>query len=48
MNREGKKAPFHASEAELAGQAYAVFDYDTKVLTFFRDEPGKYADKEIR
>ena len=42
-NRDESKI-FHATEDDLQGQAYAVYDYDTEVLTFFRDEPGKYVD----
>ena len=36
--------PYHATDEELQGQAYAVFDSKTKTLTFFRDEEGKYED----
>ncbi len=36
--------PYHATEEELQGQAYAVYDSKTKTLTFFRDEEGKYTD----
>ena len=36
--------PYHATDEELQGQAYAVFDSKTKTLTFFRDEEGKYAN----
>jgi surface protein len=38
---------FHATEEELQGQAYAVIDKDTKELTFFRDEPNKYTNKQV-
>lgn len=31
---------------ELEGKAYAVLDSDTGTLTFFRDEAGKYTDKQ--
>ncbi len=37
---------FHATEEELQGQAYAVLDKDTGVLTFFRDEENKYINKQ--
>ena len=37
---------FHATEEELQGQAYAVIDRLTGVMTFFRDEPGKYTNKQ--
>ena len=43
--KEGSQV-YHATEEELAGQAYAVFDSDTKILTFFRDEEGKYTDQQ--
>ncbi len=33
-----KRKAFHATEEELEGQAYAVLDKNTGVLTFFRDE----------
>ncbi|MBR3378152.1 hypothetical protein IKG50_02375 [Candidatus Saccharibacteria bacterium] len=36
--------PYRATDEEMQGQAYAVFDSKTKTLTFFRDEEGKYAD----
>ncbi len=36
--------PYNATDEELQGQAYAVYDTETKVLTFFRDEAGKYSD----
>lgn len=39
--------PYHATDAELQGQAYAVYDSTTKTLTFFRDEENKYTDKQI-
>lgn len=45
-NKKQKANPFHATEAELQGQAYAVYDDDTKVLTFFRDEPNKYEQNQ--
>ena len=32
---------------ELEGKAYAVFDSGTGTLTFFRDEAGKYTDKQV-
>ena len=41
-------SPFHATAEELEGEAYAVFDIDTNVLTFFRDEPNKYQNEEER
>ena len=34
---------FHATEEELWGEAYIVFDPETKIATYFRDEPGKYS-----
>ena len=33
---------YHATEDELQGQAYAVLDKDTGILTFFRDDVEKY------
>ena len=33
---------FHATEEDLKGEAYAVYDKEEKTLTFFRDEIGKY------
>lgn len=36
---------FHATEQDLQGQAYAVIDKSTGVMTFFRDEAGKYTNK---
>ncbi|MBR2710862.1 MAG: BspA family leucine-rich repeat surface protein [Bacilli bacterium] len=41
-----KRKVFHATEEELEGQAYAVLDKNTGVLTFFRDEPNKYTNKQ--
>ena len=41
-----KRKVFHATEEELQGQAYAVLDKNTGVLTFFRDEPNKYTNKQ--
>ncbi len=40
-NRDESKI-YHATEEDLAGQAYAVYDPNEKTLTFFRDEEGKY------
>ncbi len=37
---------FHATEEQLQGEAYAVFNRREKTLTFFRDEPGKYYDNQ--
>ena len=34
--------PFNATDEELQGQAYVEWDPSTKVLTFFRDDEGKY------
>ena len=39
--------PYHATDAELQGQAYAVYDSETKTLTFFRDEENKYTDQQV-
>lgn len=36
--------PYHATDEELQGQAYAVYDSEMKILTFFRDEENKYTD----
>lgn len=47
-NNKKTPSPFHATAEELEGEAYAVFDIDTNVLTFFRDEPNKYQNEEIR
>ena len=41
------KSPYHATEAELQGQAYAVYSYNDKTLTYFRDDPGKYTNNQI-
>ncbi len=41
-----KRKVFHATEEELEGQAYAVLDKNSGVLTFFRDEPNKYTNKQ--
>ncbi len=38
---------YHATEEELQGEAYAVYDSSTNILTFFRDEAGKYTDKQV-
>ena len=38
--------PFHATEEELVGEAYAYFDKSTKQLVFFRDTPGKYTNRQ--
>lgn len=46
MYKKKEYHPFHATEEELRGEAYAVYDIDTKTLTFFRDEPNKYTDEE--
>ena len=35
---------FHATDEELEGKAYAVIDADTGIMTFFRDEEGKYTN----
>lgn len=40
--------PFHASEEDLQGEAYAVFDPNTKTLTFFREEENIYEDGEVK
>lgn len=45
-NHPYKRKVFHATEEELQGQAYAVLDKNTGVLTFFRDEPNKYTNKQ--
>lgn len=45
-NTSYKGEVFHATEEELQGQAYAVLDKDTGVLTFFRDEPNKYTNNQ--
>lgn len=41
VHHDDSKA-FHATENELQGQAYAVLDKDTGILTFFRDDVEKY------
>lgn len=38
---------FHATEEDLKGQAYAVYDQDEKSLTFFRDEALKYTSNQV-
>ncbi len=43
-NIKYKGEVFHATDEELQGQAYAVLDKDTGLLTFFRDEPNKYTN----
>ncbi len=45
-NTNYKGKVFHATEEELQGQAYAVLDKDTGILTFFRDEENKYTNKQ--
>lgn len=45
-NTSYKGEVFHATDEELQGQAYAVIDRLTGVMTFFRDEPGKYTNKQ--
>ena len=45
-NTTYKGKVFHATEEELEGQAYAVIDKDTGIMTFFRDEPNKYTNKQ--
>ena len=47
MYKKKEYHPFHATEEELRGEAYAVYDIDTKTLTFFRDEPNKYTNQEV-
>lgn len=39
--------PYHATDEELRGQAYAEWDKGTKTLTFFRDEEGKYTNAQV-
>lgn len=39
--------PFHASPDELTKEAYAVYDINTKTLTFFRDEANKYTNEQV-
>jgi hypothetical protein len=39
--------PYHATDEELQGEAYAVYDSTTNTLMFFRDEPGKYTDNQV-
>ena len=41
-----KKKIYHATEEELQGQAYAVLDKSSKVLTFFRDEENKHTNRQ--
>lgn len=38
---------FHATEEDLKGQAYAVYDQEEKSLTFFRDEALKYTSNQV-
>ena len=42
VSKDGKPHPYHATNEELDGQAYMVFDRNTHTLIFFRDEAGKY------
>jgi hypothetical protein len=35
--------PYHATDEELQGEAYADFNTKTRSLTFFRAEPGAYS-----
>lgn len=37
---------FHATDEELQGKAYAEIDTDTGIMTFFRDEEGKYTNRQ--
>lgn len=39
--------PFHASSEDLVGDAYAVYDVNTQVLTFFRGESGLYTNEQV-
>jgi len=39
--------PYNATDEELQGQAYAVYDSETKIMTFFRDEENKYTDGQV-
>ena len=41
-----KGTVFHATDEELQGKAYAVIDTDTGIMTFFRDEEGKYTNRQ--
>ena len=38
--------PYHATDEELQGQAYFVYDTDTQEITVFRDEPNKYTNRQ--
>lgn len=48
-NQYSKKEPnpFHASNEDLMKEAYAVYNIDTKTLTFFRDEENKYTNNQV-
>lgn len=48
VSKDGKPHPFHATEEELEGGAYMMFDRSTGVLTYFRDEIEKYACESVR
>lgn len=47
LSKDGQPHPYHATDEELQGEAYAVLDIETGILTFFRDEAGKYTNKQI-
>lgn len=47
LNKKYKNTPYHATNEELKGQAYAVFDSVDKSLVFFRDEENKYRNYEV-
>ena len=42
LSKDGIPHPYHASDADLHGEAYIEIDTQTGVETFFRDDPGKY------
>jgi surface protein len=46
LSKDGKPHPYHATDEELQGEAYAVHDHEKKTLTFFRDEAGKYTNNQ--
>ena len=42
-----KPNPFHASSEDLVGEAYAVYDVNTQILTFFRGEKDLYTNSQV-
>ena len=41
-----EQQPYHATDEEVQGQAYFVYDIDKKEIEIFRDEPNKYTNSQ--